>query len=239
MENKNTTIRLNKYLSNFGIDARRKIEDFLSANTVTVNGKRVLEPGVRVDPSKDVVLANGKPLQKPKLIYIALNKPKGVISTVSDEHGRESLLDIVKIRDRIYPIGRLDQDSSGLILLTNDGELANRLTHPRFHIPKTYEVIVSGRLVPRQLQILANGVFLKDGKTAPAEVKVLRQTAKGTALHITIHEGKNRQIRRMCGSLGINVLALKRISLGSVRLGDLAVGKYRELSEEEINSLRS
>lgn len=233
------TIRLNKYLAQQGITSRRKIDDFLKTENVTVNGQRVLEPGERINPEKDEIKISGKKVgEKPEFIYIALNKPKGVVSTVSDEFARKTVLDLVTTKERVYPVGRLDRDSSGLILLTNDGELTNRLTHPRFHVPRTYEVVVSGNLNEDKLRALRNGVTLKEGKTLPAEVKALRQNPKGGVLEIAINEGKNRQIRRMCGVLDLQVLALKRIAIGSVRLSDLEAGKTRELTLEEVEDLK-
>lgn len=231
-------IQLNKYLSNSGVTSRRKAVELIRQGRVMVNGKVVREPGTRIDPAKDEVVFDGKKVGgQLTFIYLMLNKPKGVISTVADEHGRKTVVELVQTRERLYPVGRLDEDSSGLIILTNDGELANLLTHPRYHAAKTYEVLVSGVVQPRQIQGLQKGVLLKDGLTAPAEVDIIRQTPKGTLLEVTLHEGRNRQIRRMMGAVNLNVLALKRIAIGQLKLGDLLSGQSRSLTKEEVRLL--
>ena len=232
-------VQLNKYLANLGITSRRKVEELVSQGRVTINRQKVTKIATRINPDKDKVQVDGKDITRQHFVYIILNKPRGVVSTVSDEFKRKTVLDLVKVKERIYPVGRLDQESHGLILLTNDGEVANLLTHPRYHISKTYEVLVSGEVRRYQLEKLKRGVYLRDGKTAPAEVEVLEKNPGKTLLKIILHEGKNRQIRRMCGVLGLNVLDLKRVAMGEVKLGDLEAGKYRYLTEEELGRLRS
>ncbi len=233
------TFRLNKYLANFGFASRRKVEDLLKQKNITVNGVRILDKGFRINPEKDKILLDGKELKKPNFIYIALNKPKGIVSTAKDEKGRTTVVDLINSKERLYPVGRLDADSKGLILLTNDGELTNKLTHPKFHIPKTYIALVAGIVDEKKLQNLRNGVVLKDGKTSKSEAKILEQKPNRTILQITIFEGKNRQIRRMCAILKLNLLELKRVAIGPVKLGDLEKGKYRELTAYEISALKS
>lgn len=235
---KKATVRLNKYLANAGIASRRKIGELLKKGEVLVNGRRVLEPGERIDPGKDEIFVNGKKLQKSAhLVYIALNKPRGVVSTVSDELGRKTVVSLVGSPVRIYPVGRLDADSIGLILLTSDGELAHRLTHPKFHVPKTYEVIVHGKAKRGQLDKLNKGVMLKDGMTAPAQVEVIKEFGDTTKLQFVLHEGRNRQVRRMCGKVGLEVLELKRVGFGPIKLEDLPEGGHRHLTENEVSSL--
>lgn len=236
--NQSKGVQLNKFLSNAGVASRRKSVELIKEGKVEVNGKVIKEPGTRVDPQKDEVVLDGRRVAgKTEFVYLMLNKPKGVISTVSDERHRRTVIDLVKTRERLYPVGRLDEDSSGLIILTNDGELTNRLTHPRYHPSKTYEVLVSGIVQLRQMEGLKKGVLLNDGLTAPAEVEIIRQTPKGTLLEITLHEGRNRHIRRMMGAVSLNVLALKRVAIGPVKLEDLPPGEHRHLTEEEVRLL--
>jgi len=232
------TIRLNKYLANHGLAARRDIESLLKVKTVTINGKKALEPGIRLDPTKDIVMVNGEPIAMPEFVYLMVNKPTGVISTVTDERYRKTVISLVDTKERLYPVGRLDQDSSGLMLLTNDGELTNRLTHPRYHIPKTYHVIVRGEVNENKLKRFTTGITLEDGKTAPSQASVLETKGDYTTLKIILHEGRKRQIRRMCEVLHLNVIELQRVKMGPLVLGDLALGKSRKLTDEEINALK-
>lgn len=258
-------MRINKFLAQAGIASRRKVDILIEEGKVTVNGK-IASLGQEVNQS-DTVLVNGQPittLQPPT--YIVLNKPKGVTSTVYDPHARRTVLDLVKYsssdpakggrveksngqygssrfhsnnNSRLYPVGRLDQDSTGLILLTNDGELANRLTHPKFHIPKTYEVTILGEVSQNQISKMESGIFLEEGKTAPAKVETAYKSAHKTILNITIFEGRKRQIRRMTASLHLHILFLKRISIGPILLGNLPSGKFRNLTAGELNALKS
>jgi len=233
-----TTIRLNKYLANQGIAARRDIKQFVKEQIVTVNGERVKEPGVRIDPQKDHVMVNGKEIKPPQLVYYLLNKPQGIISTTADEYGRKNVLSLIPETQRIYPVGRLDKDTTGLIILTNDGELTNKLTHPKFHVYKVYRLIVQGRVNRPQLNALRNGVLLDDGITAPAKVHVVQETMNQSTLEITLHEGKNRQIRRMCETVGLHLINLQRVQFGPIRIENLKLGKYRELTKKEIALLK-
>jgi 23S rRNA pseudouridine2605 synthase len=233
------TIRLNKYLANLGVCARRDVKALLKSQNVTVNGERVKEQGVRINPQKDDIRLNGKRLQPPTLVYYLVNKPKGIISTTSDEYGRKNVTSLVPKVGKIYPVGRLDKDTTGLILLTNDGELTNLLTHPSYHVYKMYRLIVAGRMTKEQLRALRNGVLLTDGITAPAQVKIIKEDSHQTILEMTIHEGRNRQIRRMCETVGAELLELDRVKFGPLSKGNVGLGKYRELKTEEIQSLRS
>lgn len=235
----NQTIRLNKYLANQGIAARREIKTLVKKINITVNGERVSEPGVRVNPQTDDIRIDGKKLIPPKLVYYLLNKPKGIISTTADEYGRKNVLSLIPDNQRLYPVGRLDKDTTGLILLTNDGEMTNLLTHPRYHVSKVYRVTIRERATPEQLRALRNGVLLDDGITYPAQVRELKPNNQKHFLEITLHEGRNRQIRRMCETVGIKLLDLDRIKFGPIQKGNLKVGQHRPLNDEEITLLKN
>jgi 23S rRNA pseudouridine2605 synthase len=230
-------MRLAKHLAHAGVASRRAAERLIADGRVAVNGQAVTDPARDVAGS-DRVEVDGKAVAdaEPPVVY-ALNKPLGVISTAHDTHGRPTVVELVPAGGvRLYPVGRLDADSSGLILLTNDGELANRLTHPRHEVPKTYLARVSGgRVGESALAALRAGVELEDGLTAPARVR----RVKPDLIELTIHEGRNRQVRRMCRAVGHPVLALQRSAFGPLRLGDLAAGAHRRLSEAEIERLRA
>lgn len=235
-------MRIAKFLAAAGIASRRKSEDLILEGAVKVNGKYV-EPdqlGMQVDPEKDVVTVRGKrvALHDAK-VYIMLNKPLGCVSTCHDDKGRMTVLDCIKGVDaRIYPVGRLDFTTEGLLILTNDGELANKLTHPSHEINKRYYCVVDSYLSPEHVDKLQRGVFIEGGKTAPAKIKIMKATENRTELTISIHEGRNRQVRRMFEAIDKNVVFLKRISVGDLNLGDLKKGEYRFLTEEEISYLR-
>lgn len=232
------TIRLNKYLANLGICARRDVKKLLKERVLTVNGEQAREQGVRVNPDIDDIRLDGKKLYAPESVYYLLNKPKGVISTAADEYKRRNVISFIPTTERIYPVGRLDKDTTGLILLTNDGELTNHLTHPKYHVYKVYRLTVDEPVTKAQLRALQNGVLLDDGITAPAKVVVFAERNGHFSLEITLHEGRNRQIRRMCETVGINLLELERIMFGPIPLGNLKVGKYRELTKKEIEILK-
>jgi 23S rRNA pseudouridine2605 synthase len=232
-----TTIRLDKYLANNGVCARRAVEALLKEKIVSVNGKRVDEPGIRVDPEKDSVIINGIQVKKPNLVYFLLNKPKGYISTTSDERSRKNVVSLIKTTERIYPVGRLDKDTTGLLILTNDGEFTNKLTHPRFHIKKTYRLTIQGLVNNNQFECLKNGVKLKDGITHPAEITNTILSSNQTIFDLTIHEGRNRQIRRMCQALNLKLIELERISIGSFSDPKLLRGTYRSLTSLEIKTI--
>lgn len=232
-------LRINKYLASLGVAARRKVDTLIEEGKVLVNGKKAVL-GMKVNPAVDKITVNGKKIVgiKPRFVYVVLNKPRGVVSTVADVHAKRTVTEMVNLKDRIYPVGRLDQDSSGLILLTNDGELANRMMHPRYHVPKIYLVEFLGRVTDNKLYLLANGVKLIDGITQKAIVKVKSAHVKKSTLEITLFEGRKRQIRRMAEKLHLHILSLKRIKMGSIEIGDLEEGKWRMLTNEEADSLK-
>jgi 23S rRNA pseudouridine2605 synthase len=229
-------MRLAKHLAHAGVASRRAAQALIADGRVAVNGEIVIDPARNVEEGDRVEL-DGRALAgaQPRVVY-ALNKPIGVVSTARDTHGRATVVELVPADElRLYPVGRLDADSSGLILLTNDGELAQRLTHPRYEVPKTYRArIGGGRVGQDALRALREGVKLDDGLTAPARVRRVAPQE----LELTIHEGRNRQVRRMCEAVGHPVLALRRVRFGPLRLGDLAPGAHRRLSEAEIARLR-
>jgi 23S rRNA pseudouridine2605 synthase len=230
-------MRLAKYLAHAGVASRRSAETLIAAGRVTVDGGLVTDPAHDVSEDANVAL-DGRPLAgpEPRVLY-ALHKPVGVVSTARDTHGRKTVLDLVPARGlRLYPVGRLDADSGGLILLTNDGELANRLTHPRFEVPKTYLAkLVGPPLTDKTLRALRSGVQLEDGLTAPARARRVRDHV----IELTIHEGRNRQVRRMCKAVGHPVLELTRIAFGPLTLGDLKPGAHRRLGDAEVEQLRT
>jgi len=233
-----TTQRLNKYLANLGVCARRDVKQFLKGQNVTVNGERVKEGGLRIDPQKDDIRINGSKVVAPQLVYYLLNKPKGIVSTTADEYGRKNVTSLIPTKDRIYPVGRLDKDTTGLLILTNDGELTNQLIHPKYHVDKVYRLTIEGAITAAQLNALRRGVLLDDGITYPAKVVIIRTTPQKIFLEMTIHEGRNRQIRRMCETVGLKLVDLQRIKFGPLSLGALGTGKFRNLSVNEIASLR-
>jgi 23S rRNA pseudouridine2605 synthase len=229
-------MRLAKYLAHAGVASRRGAETMIAAGHVFVDGEPMLDPARNVD-ERNRVEVDGRAVTGPEArVVYAVNKPIGVLSTARDTHGRPTVVQLVNEERRLYPVGRLDADSSGLILLTNDGELANRLTHPRYGVPKTYRARVArGPVGDRALRTLRAGVELDDGLTGPARVR----RVSGEVLELTIGEGRNHQVRRMCEAVGHPVLALERVSLGPVRLGSLASGAHRRLGEAEIAALHA
>ena len=233
--------RLQKVIAQAGIASRRKAEEMIADGKVKVNGKTVREMGVQVSPS-DKIEVNGAEIGKEEKVYFLFNKPKKCICSVNDEKGRETVMDYFQdVPQRIFPIGRLDYDTSGLLLMTNDGEFANMMMHPRFHIRKTYEVSVNGVLTDDMCRILENGVNLEDGRTLPAEVVLLERSKKRnrTVLQITIQEGRNRQVRRMMEYFHCEVTRLTRISYAFLDLGTLRQGQYRRLRSYEVRKLKN
>ena len=229
-------MRLAKYLASGGVASRRASEEIVRAGRVTVRGKTVTDPARDVT-AEDDVLVDGRPFEaQPERVVYAVNKPSGVVSTARDTHGRQTIVSLVPGPLRLYPVGRLDANTTGLILLTNDGELAHRLTHPSFEVQKTYVATVSNAPVREAaLKLLRDGVELEEGRTAPARV---RRLASDT-LEITIHEGRKRQVRRMCETVGHRVRRLDRVAFGPLVLGDLKPGAYRRLTEAEVEALAS
>jgi pseudouridine synthase len=232
--------RLQKFLAHSGVGSRRSCEELILQGKVKVNGQIVTALGTKIDPHKDIVQIAGKTVRnKEKKVYIILNKPAGYVTTSKDPQGRPTVLDLVKgVNERIYPVGRLDYETEGLLLLTNDGELAYRFTHPKYKIEKVYQALVKGIPSEAALQKLRNGIKLEDGITQPARVKVLKKENHSALLELTIHEGRNRQVRRMCEAIDHPVLKLKRTQISFLTLGTLPKGKYRVLSEKEIRLLK-
>ena len=227
-------MRLAKYLAHAGVASRRAAERLIAEGRVTVGGDVVTDPARDVDESSDVAV-DGAPVAPEEREIYALNKPAGVVSTARDPQGRPTVTSLVPSGRRLYPVGRLDADTTGLILLTNDGELANRLTHPRYEVPKVYRARVAPPRVPeRALRALRDGVELDDGRTSPARARLVRPGV----LEIEIAEGRKRQVRRMCEAVGHRVVALERVAFGPLRLGGLAEGSYRRLSGAEVERLR-
>lgn len=232
--------RLQKYLAHAGVASRRKSEDLIRQGRVSVNGQVVTELGTKVDPERDDVRVDGRRvLVADRHVYVMLNKPRNVISTMRDRRGRRALGDLVSLPQRLYPVGRLDLNSEGLILLTDDGELANLLTHPRYEHEKEYRVWVNGEPTEETLRAWQQGVVLEGEATAPAGVEVLAQRADATLLRIVMREGRKRQIRRVAELLGHPVRELKRVRLGPLELGPLEVGLWRYLTAREVHSLEA
>ena len=234
--------RLQKILSAAGVASRRASEQMILEGRVTVNGDTVRELGTKADPQKDLIKVDGRRIKTVvRDRYIVLYKPKGYVTTRSDPEGRRTVMDLVGEADYIYPVGRLDYDSEGLLLLTSDGDLAARLMHPRHEVEKTYEVIVAGMPDVRALEKLKKGVFIEGGRTAPAHVHVgsiVKGARPTTKLTIVIHEGRNRQIRRMCSAVGLPVRELRRVRMGPIGLGRLKPGQWRDLTPDEVRRLK-
>ena len=235
---KDNRIRLQKHLADCGIASRRKAEELIENKKVKVNG-RIASLGDKVDPVRDKVTVSGKTVVSVnKKVYIMLHKPRGFVSTVSDELGRKCVADLVKdVGVRVFPVGRLDKDSEGLLLMTNDGEFSNSLTHPSKHVTKTYRVTVGGNVSEEQIVTLCTGVVIDDKKTLPCDCFVAERKADRTVLMFIITEGRNRQIRKMCDAVGLTVLRLKRTEIAGVKLGMLPQGKWRDLNEKEMKRL--
>lgn len=232
--------RLQKIIAARGIASRRSAEKMILEGRVCLNGDVVAELGVKADPELDEITVDGEPLPKEQAepVYLLLYKPSGYITSVSDERGRRTVLDLVPSNKRIYPVGRLDYNTSGLLILTNDGALTNGLLHPKGEVPKEYECAVSGRVTPRIIDKLCGGVRLSDGKTAPAQAYIRGRAKDKTIINITIHEGRNRQVRRMMEAVGLEVAWLKRKSFAGLTLRGLAVGEWRYLEEQEVRMLK-
>ncbi len=231
-------IRLQKYLAECGVASRRKSEELIAAGKVKVNGVTALI-GDKVNPKHDKVTVSGKKVVSVKKnVYIMLNKPRGFITTMNDEHDRKCVAELVKdINTRVYPVGRLDRESEGLLIMTNDGEFTNALTHPSKHVSKTYRVTIRPTITKEQATEFRNGIEIDDRMTAPADLRVLETQENRTVVEVTIYEGRNRQIRKMFEALGIEVARLKRTKVGNLKLGMLKQGSYRHLTEDEVSSL--
>ncbi|MCG0278905.1 MAG: rRNA pseudouridine synthase [Thermanaeromonas sp.] len=232
-------MRLQKYLAQAGIASRRRAEELIRAGRVKVNGETVTTMGFKVEPGRDAVEVDGKIVElETKKVYYLLYKPAGYVSTARDPQGRPKVVDLLQgVRERVYPVGRLDYDTEGLLLLTNDGDLTLRLTHPRYGVPKTYEALVEGIPDAQDLSRLAKGVKLEDGWTSPAKVRLLWARKGRALLELTLREGRKREVRRMCKAVGHPVIKLKRTKMAFLTLKGLKPGEYRELTEEEVERL--
>ncbi|SNR88505.1 ribosomal large subunit pseudouridine synthase B [Anaerovirgula multivorans] len=232
-------MRLQKYLASCGIASRRKSEELIEKGIIKVNGKVITEMGYTVDPDNDRITINDKPVElTEKKVYILLNKPTGYITTASDQFNRKKVIDLVDLPYRIFPVGRLDYNTSGLLLLTNDGELTFKLTHPKFKVTKTYIAKVEGIMTDKEMQMIRNGIPIEDYVTLPAKIELLKKDRKHSIVEIIIREGRNRQVRKMCDAVGHPVMALKRIAMGNISLGEVPIGKWRYLTENEIKYLK-
>jgi 23S rRNA pseudouridine2605 synthase len=232
--------RINRILSQAGLASRRKADEIIRTGRVMVNGNIVRELGVKAKWGEDSIKLDGKEIPKPsERIYLLLNKPFGYISSLNDPQGRPVITDLIKdVPQRIYPVGRLDFDSLGLLLLTNDGDFSHRLTHPRYHIPKTYKVTVHGTVSEETIDKLRNGIELEDGFSSTAKAALVKKSGGRSVLRITVYEGRNRLIRRMVEAVGHKAIQLIRTGFGSLELGSLKIGKYRRLEPDEIRELK-
>jgi 23S rRNA pseudouridine2605 synthase len=235
-------IRLQKILSSAGIASRRAAEKLIVEARVSVNGETVTELGTRADPETDDIRVDGRRIPRPRRRYIALHKPRGYVTTRSDPEHRPTVLDLLGTEDYVYPVGRLDYDSEGLLLLTNDGELAERLTHPRYGVEREYEARVRGVPDPNDIRRLEQGVMVEGRRTAPAEVQLV-ETGRGAhadqaIISVVLHEGRTRQVRNMCDAVGHPIVRLRRVRVGPILLDDLKPGQFRELTPPEIGALQ-
>lgn len=234
------SIRLQKFLANSGVASRRKCEELILDGKVSVNGQIVKELGTKVNPAVDKVEYCGNPVfSSNKFVYILLNKPIGYVTTAKDQFDRDSVLDLVKVKERVVPVGRLDMYTSGALILTNDGDFIYKVTHPKHEITKTYTVTVRGIIENDAVEKLRNGVEIEDYKTRPAKVKILKtdEEMNISRLEITIHEGKNRQVRKMCEAVGSKVVALHRSKIGDIGVKDLKLGTWRYLKDFEVKKI--
>lgn len=230
-------VRLQKFMAECGVASRRKSEELIEMGKVKVNG-HVANIGDKINPKRDIVTVRGKKINKvDRMYYIMLNKPRGYVTTVSDELGRKTVMDLVDCKARVYPVGRLDKDSEGLIILTNDGSFANALTHPKHNYAKVYRVTVRPGVSDEILDKLRSGIEIDGRKTAPCDVNIITEEEGRVVLEFILREGRNRQIRKMCEAVNLEVARLKRISIGPVKLGMLQTGKSRELTDNEVKKL--
>lgn len=233
-------IRLQKYIAKSGVASRRKAEELILEGKIQVNGKTITELGTKVNPEKDIVTYNGRKLKtEEEFVYILLNKPIGYVTTVKDQFGRDSVLDLVKVKEHLVPVGRLDMYTSGALILTNDGDFVYKVTHPKHEIEKTYTVTIKGIVKNEEVEMLRKGVKIEDYTTKPAKVKILKTDEEKniSRLEITIHEGKNRQVRKMCETVGHKVLALHRSKIAGIGVKDIPLGKWRFMKEKEIRKI--
>ena len=230
--------RIQKILARAGLGSRRKCEEFITQGRVSLDGRQVTELGTRADPQTSVIHVDGRRVRAEPLVYYALHKPKGAISTTGGEADRDRVTDLVPARPRVFPVGRLDVESEGLMVLTNDGALADRMTHPRYGLERRYRATVKGGITEGALQRLRKGVRLAEGKTLPPQVKVLHASRDGGVLEVVIKEGLNREVRRILAAVGLKVKKLVRVALGPLRLKGIPKGAWRELTRSELAALR-
>jgi 23S rRNA pseudouridine2605 synthase len=232
--------RLHKVLANSGVASRRACEQLIAAGQVTVDGEIVTEMGFKVDPAKNKIMFGGQRIKPPRPITLILNKPNKTVTTTKDEAGRRTVMQYVQhIKERVYPVGRLDWDSEGLLVMTNDGDLANLLTHPRYGVARTYHVVVRGELKPDILERMQKGVWLSEGKTGPIKILIKKRDRESAVVEVTVHEGMNREVRRVFARFGLKVKHLKRLRVGPLMLGHLPTGAIRVLTPQEVESLRA
>lgn len=234
--------RLQKFLAEAGIASRRRAEELIAAGKVQVNGKTVTEMGTKIDPQKDEVFYAGKKIdnRREKPVYIMLHKPEGYVTTAKEQFGRPAVLELIKgVEERIFPVGRLDYETSGLLLLTNDGDLTYKLTHPKHDVEKTYVARIYGTPDEGDMQKFRRGMILDGRQTKPAKIRILEKGDRISTVEITIQEGRNRQVRKMCEAMKHPVAQLKRVATGELRLGDLPKGKFRHLTAAEVRYLKS
>ena len=233
--------RLQKILAEAGLASRRKAEQWILEGRVKVNGQLVTELGSKADPDKDEITCNGEPVRRvEKLVYYMLHKPEGFVTTAKDQFDRPTVLDLLKgVQERVFPVGRLDYDTSGLLLLTNDGELTNKLTHPSHQVPKVYEAKVFGRPTEENVQQFARGLTIDGRRLAPARLEILGEEGRYCLCRVTIVEGKNRQVRKMCDEIRHPVYSLKRVATGELALGTLEKGRFREPTPREVQYLKN
>lgn len=236
---KQETIRLQKFLADSGVASRRKSEELIADGKVRVNG-RVAQIGDKVDPRRDDVSVSGRKIARENnYVYLALNKPRGYVTTMSDEMDRRCVAELVAdVGRRVYPVGRLDRDSEGLLLFTNDGEFANAMTHPSRHISKTYRVSVRPKITEEQLTVLTSSLMIDGRKTLPADARIVSSEEDKSVLEIVLYEGRNRQIRRLCEEAGLETVRLKRTAIGQLKLSGLKLGEYRHLTHDEVSLLK-
>ena len=238
----NNEVRVQKYISDCGLMSRRRAEEEILAGRIKVNGERI-EQGRKIIPGVDRVEYMGKPVEMPRgkhYTYIMLNKPRGYVTTMNDELGRKCVASLVSdVGCRVYPCGRLDLDSEGLLIMTNDGDLANKLMHPSHHIPKFYTVKIKGQVNEKQLKTLNSPMIIDGYETIPANVKIVTLKEEETTLGITLYEGRNRQIRKMCEQLDLTVVNLKRVAIGTITLGNLRTGAWKRLSKAQVDYLKN
>lgn len=231
--------RLQKYMAACGVASRRKSEEIIGEGRVRVNGE-VVNSVIMIDPDRDRVEVDGKIIKREeRKVYIMLNKPTGIITSSKDQFDRKTVIDIIDVEERVFPVGRLDFDTSGLIILTNDGDVAYKMTHPSHEIDKVYVAEVHGVPTLEEMEWFRRGLKIEDYTTSPAEIRILKENESRSTLEIKIHEGRNRQVRKMCDRIGHPVISLKRIKVGRIYLGDLAEGEWRYLYEEEVNYLKT